>query len=289
MDTESTVTTCYRHPKVESYVRCTRCDRFICPGCMREAAVGHQCVECVKEGSRSVRQARTVFGGRVSAVPAVTYALIALNLLAYVAELALPDLVDRFAMLGAPAPGRVWAGVAHGEWYRLVTGAFLHLSARGNPLGILHLVLNMAALWSVGRQVEPQLGRTRFGALFLLSVLGGSVAVLLLAPREYTVGASGGIFGVAAAAFVFARRPGGRGVDPGMALLLVWLLVSARFTSWEAHVGGLVTGAVVAVAYAYAPRGRRRGLVQAGVCTAVLVVLVLCAWGKVSELTGGAA
>jgi hypothetical protein len=71
VDSESTVTTCYRHPKVESHVRCTRCERYICPDCMREAPVGHQCVECVKEGARSVRRPRTPFGGRVSAVPVV--------------------------------------------------------------------------------------------------------------------------------------------------------------------------------------------------------------------------
>src|SRR5690349_4926673 len=100
VEPESAVTTCYRHPKVESHVRCTRCDRYICPDCMREAAVGHQCVECVKEGARSVRQARTVFGGRIAAVPVVTYVLIGLNVLAYLVELVRPAFVDRFEMLG---------------------------------------------------------------------------------------------------------------------------------------------------------------------------------------------
>lgn len=103
--TESAVTTCYRHPKVESHVRCTRCDRYICPDCMREASVGHQCVECVKEGARSIRQARTTFGGRISTVPVVTYILIALNVLAYVGEVVRPAIVDRFEMLGAGLAG----------------------------------------------------------------------------------------------------------------------------------------------------------------------------------------
>ncbi|BFO20652.1 hypothetical protein SHKM778_70400 [Streptomyces sp. KM77-8] len=101
MDSESTVTTCYRHPKVECHVRCVRCERYICPDCMREAAVGHQCPDCVKEGARSVRQARTLVGGRVSRVPVVTYVLIAVSVLVYLAEVAKPEIVDRFAMVGA--------------------------------------------------------------------------------------------------------------------------------------------------------------------------------------------
>src|SRR4051812_47114582 len=96
----SAAPTCYRHPKKETYVRCTRCDRYICPDCMRDAAVGHQCVECVRESNKTVRQARTVFGGKVSAVPVVTYVLIALNVLAYSGELLWPAIVDRFDSLG---------------------------------------------------------------------------------------------------------------------------------------------------------------------------------------------
>ena len=91
MEPESTVTTCYRHPAVESHVRCTRCDRYICPACMREASVGHQCEQCVREGARSVRQPRTAFGGRITTAPVVTYVLIALNVLAYVGELVRPS------------------------------------------------------------------------------------------------------------------------------------------------------------------------------------------------------
>ncbi len=102
---DSAVTTCYRHPKVESHVRCIRCDRYICPDCMREASVGHQCVECVKEGARSVRQARTAFGGRITTAPLVTYVLIGLNVLAYLGEVLRPALVDRFQMLGAGLAG----------------------------------------------------------------------------------------------------------------------------------------------------------------------------------------
>src|SRR3569833_781544 len=88
------VPTCYRHPGRETYVSCTRCERPICPDCMRDAAVGHQCPECVREGNRTVREACLVFGGRVAARPVVTYVLIAINIVAYVAELASPKFVD---------------------------------------------------------------------------------------------------------------------------------------------------------------------------------------------------
>ncbi|MEU9474979.1 rhomboid family intramembrane serine protease [Streptomyces sp. NPDC048191] len=287
MAADSVITTCFRHPQVESHVRCTRCDRYICPSCMREAAVGHQCVECVKEGARSVRQARTVFGGRISAVPLVTYVLLGLNVLAYLAELARPSVEDRFAMLGTVPAGYLPEGVAHGEWYRLLTGAFLHLTPGEGTFGLTHILFNMLALWNIGRVVEAQLGRVRCLTLYLLSALGGSVLVLLLAPTSFTVGASGAIFGLGAAYWVMGRRLGHdmRAVNQYMAGLLLWMVISAWATSWQAHLGGLLTGAVVALAYAYAPRDGRRTLVQAGVCAALLTLLLVLTWVKVSSLT----
>jgi membrane associated rhomboid family serine protease len=299
---EPAVTTCYRHPKVEAYVRCTRCDRFICPDCMREAAVGHQCPECVKEGARTVRQARTAFGGRISAVPLVTYVLIGLNVLAYVAELVRPSVVDDFATLGRGLTGPdglryVWQavypsdfhpeGVIDGEWYRLLTGAFLHLPPTEGTFGVLHIVMNMVTLWNVGRIVEAQLGRARYLALYLLSALGGSVLVLLLAPDARTVGASGALFGVCTAYYVLARRLGAdpRGINRFMAGLLIWLVLSAVVTSWQGHLGGLLTGGLIALAYAYAPRDRRRVLVQASACAVVLALLLVLAVAKVAAMT----
>ncbi|MET9905904.1 rhomboid family intramembrane serine protease [Streptomyces sp. NPDC006476] len=302
MEPESTVTTCYRHPAVESHVRCTRCDRYICPDCMREASVGHQCVECVRQGARSVRQARTAFGGRITTAPVVTYVLIGLNVLAYLGELVRPSVVDRFEMLGrglvGPDGGHyVWVagypsafhpeGVVDGEWYRLLTGAFLHLPPTGGTFGILHIVMNMVSLWNIGRVVEFQLGRIRYVTLYLLSALGGSVLVLLLAPDTPTLGASGAIFGLGAAYYVMARRLGAdmSQVNRFMAGLLLWLLISAGLTSWQGHLGGLLAGAVVTVAFAYAPRDQRRTLVQAGACVTLLALLVILAMAKVAELT----
>ncbi|GGW90031.1 rhomboid family intramembrane serine protease [Streptomyces malachitofuscus] len=305
MDSESTVTTCYRHPEVECHVRCTRCERYICPDCMREAAVGHQCPECVKEGARSVRRARTVVGGTVSAVPVVTYVLIALNVLVYLAELVRPEIVDRFAMVGAGLLGPdgehyVWVdpypggftpeGVVDGEWYRLLTGAFLHLPPTEGTFGVLHIVMNMVALWNLGRLVEPMLGRVHHLALYLLSALGGSVLVLLVAPGDAVVGASGAIFGVGAAYYVVARRVGADlgQVNRFMAGLLLWLVISAVVTSWEGHLGGLLAGGAVALVFAYVPRGRHRVLIQAAACAALLGLLAVLALGKAAALGNGA-
>ncbi|MFD4342098.1 rhomboid family intramembrane serine protease [Streptomyces anulatus] len=302
---EAAATACYRHPSYETYVRCTRCDRYICPDCMREAAVGHHCVECVKEGQRSVRQARTVFGGAVSraTTPIVTYVLMALNVLVYIGEVVRPEIVDRFAVLGAVLTGPdgeqyyyrgdayagyELTGIADGEWYRLVTGAFLHLPPDAS-FGVMHLVFNMFALWNIGRAVEGQLGRARYLALYLLSAVGGSVLVYLLAPDTSTVGASGAVFGLAAAYWVIHRRLGRdmAAVNRFMAGFLLWMLISAAFTSWQGHLGGLLTGALVTYGLAFAPAKLRvwpvqlaGGLVLAGLF-AVAVVL------KTSALTGG--
>ncbi|MFC7815068.1 rhomboid family intramembrane serine protease [Streptomyces sp. NPDC057367] len=307
MDSESTVTTCYRHPAVECHVRCTRCERFICPDCMREAPVGHQCPECAKEGARSVRQARTIAGGRVSATPVVTYALFALNVLVYLAEVVRPEIVDRFSMVGArlvgqgggylPADGAYFVfgtlrteGVAGGEWERMLTSAFLHVSPFEGAFGILHITMNMVALWQLGRVVELMLGRLRFVVLYLVAALGGSTLQLVLAdPGQSSVGASGAVFGVGAAYYVLHRRLGAdmTAVNRFVVLLLLWLVVSAGFTSWQGHLGGLLAGGAVALAFAYAPRGGRRALVQAGVCAALLALLAVAAVSRVTELTGG--
>ncbi|WP_328870661.1 rhomboid family intramembrane serine protease [Streptomyces sp. NBC_00287] len=302
MEPESTVTTCYRHPAVESYVRCTRCERYICPDCMRDAAVGHQCVECVREGAKSMRQARTVVGGRISRTPVVTYALIALNALAYLAEVVRPEIVERFSLVGARLLGPDGAyyvyqsgypagyeaeGLVAGEWERLITSAFLHLEPTEGTFGLLHVVMNMFSLWTLGRVVEPMLGRWRYLALYLLSALGGSVFALLLDDPGYsTLGASGAIFGLGAAYYVVARRIGAdmRAVNRFIGFLLLWLLVSAGLTSWQGHLGGLLTGGLVALAYAYVPRGPRRTLIQTVACVAVLALLVLVAVVRVAGL-----
>ncbi len=268
--------TCYRHPGRQTYVHCTRCERPICGDCMRSAAVGHQCVECVQVGARTIRPERTHFGGRQrSGTPVVTTALIAVNMLAFIAEMAIVDVQRQFA-LWPPA-------VADGQFYRLVTSAFLHY-------GPTHLLLNMWALYVVGPPLEMWLGRLRFSALYALSGLGGSVLVYLLSPlNTATAGASGAVFGLFAATFVVAKRLtlDVRWVVAVIAFNLVFTfvvpLVSSQQISWQGHVGGLVAGAVTAAAYVYAPR-RRRDSVQASATVAMLVLFGVLIWWRTVEL-----
>ncbi|MFJ9640575.1 rhomboid family intramembrane serine protease [Streptomyces sp. NPDC101178] len=301
---EAAATTCYRHPSYETYVRCTRCERTICPECMHEASVGYHCAECVKEGRHSVRQARTVFGGAVTgaAAPVVTYVLMALNILAYLGEVVRPEIVDRYAVLGAALTGpdgeRYYyqgetfagyqlTGIADGEWYRLVTGAFLHLPPDAS-FGVMHLLFNMFALWNIGRVVEGQLGRARYLALYLLSAVGGSLAVYLLAPDTSTVGASGAVFGLAASYWVINRRLGHdmAAVNRFMAGFLLWMVLSALFTSWQGHLGGLVTGAVVTYGLAYAPARLRTWPVQLAGAVVLVGLFAVAVVARTSALTG---
>jgi membrane associated rhomboid family serine protease len=283
------VPTCYRHPGRETYVSCTRCERPICPDCMRSAAVGHQCPECVRDGNRTVRAPRTIFGGRVGGRPVVTLTLVAINVVAYVAELASTRFVDDFEMLGQlKTPfGQVIPGygVAEGEWYRLITAAFLHVPLSQGTFGITHILFNMWALWVIGPQLEQVLGRLRFTVLYLLSALGGNVLLYLVDPGQPALGASGAIFGLFAAYFVVGRRLGAdtRGIA---FLILINLMFTFTFSgiSWEGHVGGLITGAVLALAFAYAPRDRRSAI-QAGASTLVAAVLVILTVVQTSVLT----
>lgn len=266
------VPTCYRHPGRETYVRCQRCDRPICPDCMRDASVGFQCPECVAEGNKGVRQAQSVFGGRAVTTPRVTWALLIINVLAYVAETASTEWVLTNFMMNAYEVGY------HGEWWRLITGAFLHQPLGGGGWALTHIVFNMWALYAIGPELERRLGSARFLALYLLAALGGSVAVYLFGIAA--VGASGAIYGMFAALFVLAKKLGynAQGV--------LWLIgANAVITfvvpgiSWQGHLGGLITGALVAAVFAFAPDRKNRSAIQWGGCAAVLIVLVALVLG----------
>jgi membrane associated rhomboid family serine protease len=284
-------TACYRHPKRETYVRCSRCDRYICSDCMRDAPVGQRCPECVKGENKTMRPARTVFGGRTVTTAWVTYTLIGLNVLAYLAELIHPAIVDRFDNIGSvllgpdggyyiddgvTTPGYVLAGVLHGEWWRLLTSTFLHMEPGASGFGLAHIVLNMFWIYTFGRFLEEKLGRIRFLALYVLSGIGGSVLAVLLDPGQSAVGASGAGFGLAAAYFVVTRKLHEHPINRNqiMVYLLVWLVVSAGFASWQGHLGGLLVGGAVGFGFAYAPR-RHREVVQGAVVAATASVLIL--------------
>lgn len=260
------VPVCPRHPDRESYVRCQRCERPVCAQCQRDAAVGVQCVDCVREASAGARQARTTFGGRIGdGRPLVTWALMALCGLAFVAQ-RVPglDVTFQYGFAGVVAAQEPW---------RFLTAAFLH-----SPSWFFHILLNMYALYLIGPYLEDLFGRARFLSLYLVSAFGGSVGYLLLAdPRQLTVGASGAVFGLFGALAVVQRK---MGRDFGQILVLIAINTVFGFIvpniAWQAHLGGLVTGAAVAAVLAYAPRERRTA-VQVGGLTAIAVVLLVMA------------
>lgn len=244
---------------------------------MRDASVGHQCVECVTAGARSVRQVRTQFGGVPVAKPTVTYVLIGVNAVMFALQILVPGF-QRALVLQSFA-------VADGEFYRLLTSAFLHY-------GAAHILFNMWALYVVGPPLEAALGRLRFIGLYLVSALGGSVLVYLASsPVAQTAGASGAIFGLFGATFVIGRRlrMDVRWVIAIIAINLVITfvipLVSSQNISWQGHIGGLVTGAAIAAAYAYAPH-KSRNLVQAGATAAALLLFAVLIWWRTDVLLG---
>ena len=277
--------TCFRHPDRETWVSCVRCGRHACPDCLRDASVGQQCVECVRGAGRGTRQARTVFGGRPTTGTPVTWAIMALNVVVFLAEVAKPSLLYDLAMLSSTAltPTGLQTGVAGGAWYRLITSAFTAPGTSLGGLGLLDIGLNMWCLYIIGPQLERLFGPIRYLAIYLLSAVGGSVLYYYLAPG-LAAGASGAIFGLFAAYFVATKRL--RVNSSGIVTLIVINLVFSFIwhqIAWQAHVGGLITGAVVAAAYAYAPR-KNHHAIQVAATVAVIAILAIATIIRTGQL-----
>jgi len=268
---------CYRHPGRQTYVSCVRCGRPACPDCLRPAAVGHQCVDCIRSGNRGVRQAAGRFGGAVTADAKVTWTLLGLNVVLYLIELAHSQLGYDWSMIGA---GRIFqggpvVGVAVGQWYRLITSAFIPPPGVGY-LGFLDIAFNMWALFVVGPAVERVLGHARFLSVYLISGIGGSILIYCLVPFELAAGASGAIFGLFGAWFVLARRLQAD-VRPVVLLIVINLALSFSVAqiAWQAHVGGLVAGGLLTAAYAYAPRNNRTAIQVAATIAMVVAFIAI--------------
>src|SRR3954452_1000676 len=238
--------TCYRHPSRETGVSCSSCGRPICPDCMTPTPVGMRCPECSKQRT----EVRNIAGTRGGTQ--VTVVLIAINVIAFVAELssggtAISDVGGSVIRRGALFGPSI--SIDH-EYYRLVTSGFLHA-------GFIHIAFNMYLLWILGQMLEPALGALRFGAIYVTALLAGSLGALLVAFESVTVGASGAVFGLMGAAFVELRA---RGIDPFQAgiggLILLNLVISVVFPgiSIGGHVGGLIGGALAGAAFLYGDR-----------------------------------
>jgi membrane associated rhomboid family serine protease len=278
---------CYRHPDRETGIRCTRCDRPICPECMVSASVGFQCPDCVRDGGGSgpapaAARPRTLAGGTVTADPRLlTKILIGINLAMFIAIQSNVSLLRDLSLLGAQpsAPFPPTEGVADGQYYRLLTSMFVHEE-------IWHIGFNMLSLWWLGGPLEAALGRARYLALYFVSGLAGSaLAYLLASPDTYTYGASGAIFGLFGATAVLMRKLN-YDLRPIIALLVINLIFTFGWSSisWQAHIGGLVAGLITGYGMVHAPR-ERRALVQYGTCALVLVVIVIMIVVRTAQLT----
>lgn len=275
---------CYRHSDREAYISCQRCERPICPECMRDASVGFQCPACITKGAKAVRQPRTAAGGALPGNPgAATLTLIGINAVVYVVSLILHELgragLDVWgAIVGGPVvyDGQLVEGIAGGEYWRLLTSAFLHA-------GLLHLLFNMIGLYLFGPFLEKLLGTTRFVVFYLASaVFSGAVVFALTAPNVPTVGASGAVFALFGLALVVLLKAG-QDVRGLVAILAINAFLSLRDgISWQGHLGGFIAGVLFGLAISFAPRGKG-GLAQT--VGAIVVVALAVTITAVRSLT----
>ncbi len=278
---------CVRHPDRPTGLRCVRCDRPACPDCLREASVGYQCVDCVNEGNKTVRPARTVGGARQGGTRGlvVVPALIGINVLVFVitalqAQSVTDNQRSTVFVEGTLIPG----SVAAGEFWRLLTSGFLHFGNYGG-YGPVHLIFNMFALWVIGRDLEVALGRIRFLVVYLLALYGGSTAVMLFGdPLSSVAGASGAIYGLfgGIAVVVFRAK-----MNPTPVLVLlginIFLSITLPGISLLGHLGGLVVGALATAALVYAPRANLQRF-QLVACVAIAVVMIAAVAVRVAAM-----
>lgn len=245
---------CYRHPDRPTLLACSRCGRPACPECLRPASVGQHCVDCVAAAEHSVPRARTIAGAPVRTdrpTPIVTYILIALNVLVFgITAAQSGNVMNNERGSALFLDWALWPPIiaANDEYIRILGSGFLHF-------GLVHLAVNMFALWIIGRDTEIVLGRARYLAVYGISILGGSAAVMLLETQAVTAGASGAVFGLLGAQAIILLR---LRRSPAPVLTIVGLNIFISITipgiSLWGHMGGLVAGAAATAALLYAPQ-----------------------------------
>jgi membrane associated rhomboid family serine protease len=241
--------TCYRHPNRETGVSCSNCGRPICPECMTSTSVGMRCPECAKQKTK-VRVGQGAFSPTGGKMPA-TFALIGINVIVFLVEL-IGGGSGGFSGGGSVIHDAGLRGpdIANGDWWRVITGGFLHA-------GFLHLALNMYVLYIAGSILEPGIGTPRFLGIYFVSLIAGSLGALILDPNTVTVGASGAIFGLMAGVIVVAR---GRGIEQlaqqfGLFVILNLVLTfSIPGISIGGHIGGLIGGGIAALLVIFVER-----------------------------------
>ena len=232
---------CYRHSDRETLLSCSNCERPICTSCMTSAAVGVRCPECARGGASAAGAGMRRLQARAGTdTVLVTGALVALNVLFFLAQISQAGSLGGATRSGLVGDGAVFGpAIADGEWWRLVTGGFLHAS-------IIHIGFNMYLLWILGGALERYAGSARFLAVYATAVLWGSVGALFLSPNSPTIGASGGVFGLMAALYLLERQRGVALLGSSVGMLLVLNLAITFFLpgiSIGGHVGGILGGA----------------------------------------------
>jgi membrane associated rhomboid family serine protease len=247
---------CYRHPDRETWVLCQRCGRTICGECQTPAAVGVHCPECVREARQSAPRTKSRLLTAVRAPgdrPIVTYALILVSVVVFALMFLTGGTNGRIGQYLVYIPALTFV-----EPWRVITSMFAHAS-------VFHILFNMYALYLFGSALEPLLGRARFLILYFLSGIGGAAAVMVLSPNTPVLGASGAIFGLFAAYFVIVRRLGGNATQ---LLIVIGLNFALGFLlpgiSWQAHLGGAIVGALVALVLVSTRRRNQQALQVVG-------------------------
>ena len=251
---------CYRHPGRETGVSCQRCGRGICPECQLPNAVGYLCPDDgrVPVATKIKNDAR----------PLLTISIIVLNVFLYLGQLSSGGTLTN-TLLYVPL-------LTESQPWRMVTAGFVHSES-----SFMHIALNMYSLYVLGSVLEPMLGRLRFFTLYMLSIFGGSIAVLLLdSPISSVVGASGGVFGLMGVYFIILKSLGQSGgqITAIIALNLVFSFIGSNI-SWQAHIGGLVVGGLVAFAYAQTRQVYQRQKQQLYVAGIFVGLLALTIYG----------
>jgi membrane associated rhomboid family serine protease len=266
---------CYRHPGTETFIRCQRCERPVCIQCQIQAPVGVICPECLSQAqARAPRVGREALGGRANQTPVVTYSLIAITAFFYLLQW-LPGLDATSYLAYSPlySFGEYGAMGAPYEPWRLITSVFAHSTGF-----VFHILLNMYTLWIFGQMLERMLGRSRFITLYLASGLAGSLGVMFwAAPNTFVVGASGAIFGLMGAYVVIQRKLGG---ETTQLLVLVGINLVIGFLpgmsiSWQAHLGGLLGGALLGFIFVNTRNIAQKKLQLALITLTVLVFVAL--------------
>ncbi len=273
MSDARTMPVCYRHPDRPTYLACSECGRHICPECSHDAPVGQKCPECVRAAGRQrIVNARSVTAGPSFQTSPVVFSLIAVNVAIYLAGLLSPSLeLEMLQNYAAWTPA-----IEAGEWWRGLSAAFLHG-------GTMHILFNMYFLYIFGPRLERQVGSVAFSGIYLASAAGGSLATYLFGPANaLSVGASGALFGLFGAWLYAAYRQRGSAAGSAMfnqlgAILLINMALPLFIPriDWRAHLGGLITGIVVAFLWEQIAAGSRNArLIRAVVAFAALIGLL---------------